>query len=144
MLRSNWWTKENYIKHAVIPWEEHRLEYHREYSKKLTLEQRKKKAEAQKLWWKTDYGKYKSHQRRAYRSDIEFIISFEDWLDIWKASGHYEERGPLGYVMCRIGDEGPYSKDNVYIAKASENKKHAWFNNKICLPNTGLFYKDFA
>ena len=118
-----------------------RKAYHTLYNKNLSVEQRKQKAERQKLWWKTDYGQYKSHQRRASRSNIPFEISFDDWLTIWKTSGHYEERSPTGYVMCRVGDEGPYAKDNVFIAKASDNKRDAWFNNKICLP-TGLFYKD--
>jgi hypothetical protein len=136
--------RRTYIKHAVIPWEEKRLAYHREYSKNLTIEQRKKKSEAQKLWWKTDYGKYKSHQRRAVRCKKDFQISFDEWLAIWKDSNHYEERGPTGYVMCRFGDIGPYSKDNVYIAKASENKRDAWYNNKVCIPNTGQYYKDLV
>lgn len=115
--------------------------YHREYNKNLTVAQRKQKAEKQKLWWKTDYGQYKSHQPRALRSNIPFLISFEDWLSVWKDSGHFSERSPTGYVMCRNGDEGPYEKENVYIAHASQNKLDAWYNNKMCTP-TGVFYKD--
>lgn len=118
-----------------------RKAYHSNYSKNLSEEQRKQKAEKQRAWWKTDYGQYKSHQRRAVRSNVPFLISFEDWLSVWKESGHFLERSPTGYVMCRIGDCGPYSKENVYIAHASQNKRDAWFNNKVSTP-TGIFYKD--
>jgi len=120
---------------------EKRKAYHSNYNKNLSPEQRKQKAEKQRQWWKTDYGKYKSHQRRALRSNIPFEISFDEWLNVWKLSGHYEERSPTGYVMCRKGDMGSYSKDNVFIAHASHNKQDAWFNNKMSTP-TGLFYKD--
>ena len=118
-----------------------RKEYHKNYSKNITPEQKKQKALKNKEWWASDFGQYTSHRRRAARSDIEFTISFEDWLSVWKSSGHYEERSPTGYVMCRIGDTGPYSVDNVFIDTASNNKRQAWFNNKMALP-TGQFYKD--
>jgi len=120
---------------------EEKRAYHSAYNKNLTVAQRQQKALRQKAWWKTDYGQYKSHQRRAQRSGIPFEISFEDWLTVWKESGHYGERSPTGFVMCRKQDLGAYTKDNVYIATAAQNKKDAWYNNRVCTP-TGLFYKD--
>lgn len=116
--------------------------YQKIYQSRLSTQQRLGKAERMRNWWKSDKGKYSSHKARAKRMGIPFKLSFDDWLNVWKDSGHYEERGPLGYVMCRTGDEGAYEIGNVYIAHASENKKDAWYNNKVCLPNTGLFYKD--
>lgn len=121
---------------------EARKAYHKAYNQRLTEEQVTRKRETDAAWWDTPRGKYASHRNRAKRSDVPFEISFEDWLQIWKESGHFEERAATGYVMCRKGDEGPYSKENVYIAHSSINKQDAWFNNKICLPNTKQFYKD--
>ncbi len=72
-------------------------------------------------------------QRRGagYR-DIEFLLTFEQWLRIWEKSGHLKERGRrrTQYVMARYGDKGPYSINNVKIITQSENtieghpKKH--------------------
>lgn len=55
--------------------------------------------------------------------NLEWLLTFEEWWKIWQDSGHWEERGSLGYHMCRFGDEGPYSITNVYIAFHTQNKK---------------------
>lgn len=67
--------------------------------------------------------KYKQHRNNANKRKIPFEISFEDWCDIWLTSGHWDNRGKKRgqYVMCRTNDEGPYSKNNVYIDKTENN-----------------------
>jgi hypothetical protein len=61
--------------------------------------------------------KYYEHKQNAKRRNIPFLLTYNEWISIWKQSGHWEERG-LGkgkYVMCRYNDIGPYSINNVYI-----------------------------
>jgi len=48
---------------------------------------------------------------------IGWDLTLWQWWTIWKESGRWDERGRgHGYVMCRKGDVGPYSVDNVLIA----------------------------
>ena len=67
--------------------------------------------------------KYKQHRNNANKRKIPFEISFEDWYNIWLNSGQWTNRGKKKgqYVMCRNNDQGPYSKNNVYIDKTENN-----------------------
>lgn len=58
-----------------------------------------------------------------HKRNIEFLLTFEEWYDIWQKSGHWENRGRRQgqYVMSRYNDTGPYSKDNVYIQTVTAN-----------------------
>lgn len=68
--------------------------------------------------------KYQQHKRNATHRGIDFLLSFEEWLDIWEQSGKWNLRGnrPGYYVMSRNGDNGPYSIGNVYINSFENNK----------------------
>lgn len=60
------------------------------------------------------------HQRRAAKQHgIVFNLTFVQWLNIWEKSGHLADRGrgSSKYAMVRIGNEGPYSEDNVQIVR---------------------------
>jgi hypothetical protein len=61
--------------------------------------------------------------RNARARDIEFLLTYSEWLKIWQDSGHLSERGKkLGqYVMARFGDKGPYAVGNVRIIATTEN-----------------------
>ena len=64
------------------------------------------------------------HKNNAKRRNIEFNFPFEQWMQFWLDSGHWNERGihlPEQYVMSRKGDQGPYSIDNVEIKMNKEN-----------------------
>src|SRR4051812_2946686 len=67
-------------------------------------------------------------QRRdaGYRG-IDFLLSFDEWITIWKESGHLHERGKRRgqYVMARYGDIGPYAVSNVRIVPQEENHREA-------------------
>ncbi len=80
-----------------------------------------------KLWDLLNPEKYKfhCHKRNARKRKIEFLLTYQEWLDIWYLSGHWWDRGSgLGkYQMCRFGDSGPYSIDNVYIDSLEQNLK---------------------
>ena len=66
---------------------------------------------------------YARQKAMAKIRNIEWNISFDDWYNIWMQSGKWEQRGRgVGkYCMSRIGDTGPYSKDNVYINECVKN-----------------------
>ena len=67
--------------------------------------------------------KYMQQKRDASNRKIPFEITFEEWLEVWTKSSHWNNRGkfPGGYVMGRFGDSGPYAKDNVHIITSHEN-----------------------
>jgi hypothetical protein len=69
--------------------------------------------------------------------NIEFLLTFEEWYDIWQKSGHWENRGRKKgqYVMSRYNDIGPYSKDNVFIQTCTENLNEK--KGKTIIPNIG-------
>ena len=72
------------------------------------------------------------HQRNSaiHQRNIEWKMSFPDWMRIWKESGKYEQRGPgKGYCMARIGDTGPYSLDNVEIITTGQNVSDSYLIN---------------
>ena len=66
----------------------------------------------------------------AIRRNIPFLLTFEQWLEIWKQSGHLHERGRHRgqYVMSRFGDTGPYSIDNIRIITVGENHAEIVFS----------------
>jgi hypothetical protein len=68
--------------------------------------------------------KYRQHKRNATHRGIDFLLSFEEWIDIWEQSGKWDLRGnrPGYYVMSRNGDNGPYALSNVYINSFENNK----------------------
>jgi len=73
-------------------------------------------------------GKYRNHKDNATRRGHEFLLTFEEWFEIWEKSGHLHERG-LGngkYCMGRFGDEGPYAVGNVKIISWEENEAELW------------------
>lgn len=67
--------------------------------------------------------KYNAQKNNAKRRSIEFCITFEEWLQIWEASGKWalRGRGANKYCMCRIGDTGAYSVENVFIGQGKHN-----------------------
>ena len=88
---------------------------------------------------------------------IPFLLTIEQWWDIWQQSGQWENRGPHTgqYVMSRYKDQGPYEVGNVFIQTAGDNqrdtsaaRKGKPANNKgksppkyTCVQCSGLFSK---
>jgi hypothetical protein len=56
---------------------------------------------------------------------IVWDLSFNNWMEIWRESGHLAQRGRGDgkYCMARFGDTGPYSVGNVYITTHNQNSK---------------------
>ena len=66
---------------------------------------------------------YMEQKRNAERRLVEWKFSLPEWWAVWEKSGKFEQRGRGrgNYVMARLGDRGPYSTENVYIAEFCEN-----------------------
>lgn len=70
---------------------------------------------------------FAAQRRSANDRQIPWEMNLWQWWTVWQQSGHWEDRGRgRGYCMCRKGDSGPYSVDNVYIATGVENIQHYW------------------
>lgn len=64
---------------------------------------------------------YNQHKKNAKRRGIDFLLTFDQWLDIW--GDKIEQRGPRSWQlgMCRINDSGPYAVGNVYLGTPARN-----------------------
>jgi hypothetical protein len=71
------------------------------------------------VWWR----KYKIQFDRARQRGIEWRLTFEEWCEVWRESGRWEQRGRHRgqYVMARFGDVGPYERGNIKICPVGEN-----------------------
>jgi hypothetical protein len=67
--------------------------------------------------------KFANHKCRAVSSGIGWQLTFEEWCEIWRKSGQWENRGPKRgqYVMARNWDAGPYAVWNVDIQLSCDN-----------------------
>ncbi len=81
---------------------------------------------------KTDKHKFHTQKSLAKRRGIPFELTFEQWLDVWQASGKLAERGRKKgqYCMARKGDKGAYAVGNVEIILGSENSSVMWQNKE--------------
>lgn len=66
---------------------------------------------------------YRMQKSNARTRKILFLLTFEQWLELWNASGKLEQRGrgAAKFCMCRNGDVGPYELGNVFIGTGQEN-----------------------
>jgi len=84
------------------------------------------RAAAQKERSITPKGKYLKQKSHAQQRGIPWEFTFESWWDVWEKSGKWEQRGresAEAYVMCRKGDTGPYSPENVRIETVAFNTR---------------------
>jgi hypothetical protein len=66
---------------------------------------------------------YQTQKANAKRRGIAFLLSFDQWLEIWIASGYWTQRGRGSkfYCMSRINDIGAYEVGNVLIVQNCDN-----------------------
>lgn len=71
--------------------------------------------------------KFGQQRRDAAKRGIPFNFTFEEWFELWTASGQLHNRGRLKgqYVMARFNDVGSYTLKNVKIILCEENHKEA-------------------
>jgi hypothetical protein len=67
--------------------------------------------------------RWRYHRRHAKDRKIPFLLTFDQWLQIWIDSGHIHESGTRNhqYCMARYGDKGPYAVGNVRIVTVAQN-----------------------
>ena len=67
--------------------------------------------------------KYHSHKWNAFKRNVEFNLTYDEWYDIWIKSGkaHLRGSGKGTYCMARHNDEGPYAVGNVSIVTNKQN-----------------------
>lgn len=71
---------------------------------------------------RTPTGAYRQQKVSARARGIAWGLTLWQWWTIWQDSGRWEERGRgHGYMMCRKGDAGGYTVDNVFIATGRHN-----------------------
>lgn len=75
---------------------------------------------------------YLVQRQAAKKRDIDWLLTFEEWLAIWMASGSWENRGcGIGkFCMARHGDTGPYAAANVSIQSSQQNSFDGGFGGK--------------
>lgn len=85
---------------------------------------------------------YIESKNNAKNRGIEFLMTFEEWWEIWDKSGKWELRGKKKgeYVMGRNLNKGAYEKGNVSIIPMSENIKLSRAGRKPTLGLTGRKY----
>ena len=86
---------------------------------KLRFEKASQAARYRDMW--------RQQRIRSRKRGIEFQLTFEQWLSIWKISRKLPLRGIQSgqYVMARHGDRGPYAVGNVKIITTNHNRKEA-------------------
>jgi hypothetical protein len=67
--------------------------------------------------------KFNQQRGNARRRGIAWQLTFDEWRNIWLASGKWNQRGihTGEYCMARPGDIGPYSVGNVRIVPVTQN-----------------------
>jgi hypothetical protein len=77
---------------------------------------------------KTPKGRYDNQRTASKHRGVEFLLTFEEWWDIWE--DHYDQRGRKSHelCMCRYNDEGAYEVGNVYI---DTNRHNCQLRQKI-------------
>lgn len=81
----------------------------------------------------TPYRKFSKHKNGVHKKrdkagqPVKFLLSFEEWMEIWLESGHWHERGCHRgqYVMSRYNDLGHYEVGNVFIQRTEDNIRQA-------------------
>lgn len=65
--------------------------------------------------------KYMIQKRNAEKRGIEFLLTFDEWWQLWEP--HYHNRGTRKgqMCMCRTLDRGPYAVGNVRIDFVQSN-----------------------
>jgi hypothetical protein len=67
---------------------------------------------------------YKDQKASAKTRGIPFLLTFDEWWQIWRDSGHWHERGGRRGQCCmaRYGDHGAYRVGNVKITMREDNR----------------------
>ena len=67
---------------------------------------------------------FENHRSRARRQGIEFLFTFEAWVEWWGDDFVRRGNAPTDLVCARRGDTGPYSPSNCVKLLKRVNVKH--------------------
>lgn len=84
-----------------------------------------------KLWRKTNRGKYMVQKQAAKRRGIDWLFTFDQWWKLWEPFWDRRGIGSNCLCMARFNDIGPYAPDNVKIITNSENSAEALENCNV-------------
>lgn len=90
-------------------------------SRKANSNRRSKMRKYNAKYKYTPVSRYNAQKQTAKRRDISFNLTFEEWWTIWKPFWNNRGREKDNLVMCRYGDTGAYSVENVYIDTYGNN-----------------------
>lgn len=86
--------------------------YQKEYHRK-----NKKVAVARATTWSEDNPKraaYNWQKSHAGRRGLAFVLTYDEWVNWWGDDFEYRGGEGTALCMCRYGDLGGYSLDNIY------------------------------
>lgn len=86
----------------------------------------------QKAYRRSVRGKFLKQKQRAKARGIEWLLTFDEWWDIWQCKWELRGRAPDQLVMARIGDSGPYAVGNVKLITGRENSAEVTCNRRYC------------
>jgi len=91
--------------------------------------------------YKAAKSKYNAQRNSAKQRGIEFLLTFEEWWNLWEP--HWHNRGQASHqmCMCRTRDEGAYAVGNVRIATNKENKQEAAVAKLVKRTSRGRTYR---
>ena len=76
----------------------------------------------QRRWFKSPRGRYHQHKTSAGKRGIPFLLTFEEWWDIWQTSGSGRNAGADEISMSwRVWAPGCHERDNIRICLVGEN-----------------------
>lgn len=83
-----------------------------------------------------EYQEFKQQKYNASIRGIPWELNYQDWKAIWEQSGkkHLRGCGKGKYCMARFGDNGPYSKNNVFIHEFCANSGDYKRKRKLKIP----------
>ena len=102
----------------------------KEQNRKYYLANKAKRAAKQKEWRESNPKRlaYAQQKDNASKRGIEFLFTFEQWVEFW--GDDIDRRGCYvgDLVMARLGDSGPYSESNCFKQTCSENVREGVAN----------------
>jgi hypothetical protein len=95
----------------------------KEQNRKYYLANKAKIAAKQKEWRESNPKRlaYAQQKDNASKRGIEFLFTFEQWLEFWGDDVILRGNSPDDLVMARRRDCGPYSPENCVKVSVSEN-----------------------
>jgi hypothetical protein len=100
-------------------------------------------------WRKSARGKFCTHKDNAARRGVPFLLTFDQWWEIWRASDKWEKRGNRRgkYCMCRRNDLGAYAIGNVYIGLYQANtaeRNRTWMRRSHTARSDATHFDDYS